>query len=145
MIQGIGHVALTVEDMEASLRFYCDVLGCHRAFDIHREDGTPWIVYLRCPDGRFIELFYGGSVKTHSSPDRIGFAHLCFEVDDIQQVAEALRDKGAPLDVAPKQGLDKNWQCWSHDPDGNPIEFMQLDPASPQAAARAALAGEARV
>ncbi|GMA59776.1 VOC family protein [Alicyclobacillus fastidiosus] len=140
MIQSMGHTAFTVEDMDASLKFYCDVLGCVKAFEIHREDGTPWIVYVRVPDGRFIELFYGGELKTLPGEHSIGFNHLCFEVDDVERVAQMLREADAPLDIAPQQGLDLNYQCWTHDPDGNRIEFMQIHPDSPQAAARRALA-----
>ena len=25
-----------------------------------------------------------------------------------------------------KNGSDRNWQCWTHDPDGNRIELMQM-------------------
>jgi hypothetical protein len=35
--------------------------------------------------------------------------------------------------AAPKQGSDKNIQAWTHDPDGNKIELMTIDPAFPQA------------
>lgn len=140
MVDRVGHVAFTVANMSKSLAFYCDVLGCERAFEVNKEDGTPWIVYILCPDGRFLELFYGGEVKPESSAHVIGFNHICFEVDDVQLVANQLVQRNAPLDVAPKQGLDKNWQCWSHDPDGNRIEFMQIAPDSPQANARKALA-----
>lgn len=136
MITGLGHVAFHVEDMDRSLHFYCGVLGCERAFDIHKEDGLPWIVYVKAPDGRFIELFYGGQPKSTAGPNQAGFAHLCFEVDDVREMATKLREVGAPLDIEPQQGLDLNYQCWSHDPDGNPIEFMQIHPDSPQATAR---------
>lgn len=139
MIQSLGHAALTVENMAASLAYYCDVLGCEKAFELHKEDGSPWIVYVKVPDGRFIELFYGGEVKALAAANQIGFNHLCFEVDDVQKVADLLVERGAPLDVAPKQGRDHNWQCWSHDPDGNRVEFMQLQSDSPQATARARL------
>ncbi|MFD1676985.1 VOC family protein [Alicyclobacillus fodiniaquatilis] len=139
MMTTLGHLALTVEDMEASLQFYCDVLGCEKAFEIHDKAGNPWIVYVKIPDGRFIELFYGGKVKLARDSHRVGFAHLCFEVDDIAQTADMLRSKGVVLDVEIQQGLDHNLQCWTHDPDGNPIEFMQIHPDSPQARARRAL------
>lgn len=31
--------------------------------------------------------------------------------------------------------MDKNWQAWIHDPDGNKVELMMIDPESPQAKA----------
>jgi len=47
---------------------------------------------------------------------------------------QLLKDNGIEVFWDPVQGLDKNWQCWA-DPDGNPIEFMQIDPDSSQAKA----------
>ena len=44
----------------------------------------------------------------------------------------AIRAAGAPLDAEPSMGCDGNWQCWTHDPDGNRIELMQMMPDSCQ-------------
>lgn len=132
MVKGIIHTAYTVKNMEESLKFYCDVLGFERAFDLNRPTGEPWIVYLKVCDGQFIELFYGGSTKNPWSNETIGYSHLCLEVDDINEIADKIKSKGIKLDVEPKQGLDANWQCWVRDPDGNRIELMQMNPESPQ-------------
>ncbi|MBO4652266.1 MAG: VOC family protein [Lachnospiraceae bacterium] len=133
MIQGIGHVAFRVRDMERSIRFYEDTLGFRRAFDIPRpENGEPWIVYLYGAGSQFLELFYGGTREIPGGDETIGFFHMCIAVDDIQDIWRKITETGAPQDDAPKQGADFNWQCWTHDPDGNKIELMQLDPNSPQ-------------
>ncbi|GGE49322.1 lactoylglutathione lyase [Pullulanibacillus camelliae] len=135
MIKGIGHAALTVADMQASLHFYYDVLGFEKAFEIHDDNDQPWIIYIKVGGGQFIELFYGGVHKKPEVDHLIGYDHLCLEVDDIQTVADHLTEKGWPLLIKPQQGKDLNYQCWVKDPDGNRIEFMQLDPDSPQAKA----------
>ncbi|GAB6928492.1 VOC family protein [Paenibacillus sp. JCM 10914] len=132
MIKGIAHLAFDVADMEKSLHFYCDILGFSRAFDIPNDQGEPWIEYIKVCDGQFIELFYGGQNKPEPVKRPIGFSHLCLEVEDINSIAEHLRKFGVTLDVDPVQGKDFNWQCWARDPDGHRIEFMQLDPKSPQ-------------
>ncbi|MDB5053226.1 MAG: Glyoxalase/bleomycin resistance protein/dioxygenase [Bacilli bacterium] len=133
MIKGIGHLALTVEDMEKSLQFYCNVLGFEKAFEIHDDENKPWIVYIKVCPGQFIELFYGGLHKAgnNDKPNQIGFNHLCLEVYDIHEIANHLKSKGLTLDVEPIRGKDNNYQCWAKDPDGNRIEFMQLSPDSP--------------
>jgi len=46
--------------------------------------------------------------------------------------AKAIADAGYELAMPPKKGSDNNWQCWTHDPDGNAIEFMQIMPDSLQ-------------
>ncbi len=132
MIKGIAHVAYTVSNMEKALHFYCDQLGFEKAFEIKDDNGNPWINYIKIGNGQFIELFYGGKIRTSSEQNEAGFSHLCLEVDDIRKVAETLEKKGLTLDVKPKQGKDFNWQCWIKDPDGNRIELMQISPQSPQ-------------
>jgi hypothetical protein len=46
-----------------------------------------------------------------------------------------LAARGSEIAKAPTVGLDHNLQYWIDDPDGNPIELMQIMPDSPQAAA----------
>ena len=130
MIRKLAHAAYTVRDMQATLRFYCQGLGLSHAFSLSRDDGSPWIEYVKVADGQFIEFFYP---EAGSEDSRGSFMHLCLEVDDIHQTAAALKASGIVLRVPPTRGKDSNWQCWADDPDGNPIEFMQIDPASPQA------------
>jgi lactoylglutathione lyase len=129
MIKRIAHTAFTVADMEKAMGFYCGVLGFSKAFSLADDKGNPWIEYIKISDGQFIELFYGNPSANGSQ----SYSHLCLEVDDINEVAEAIKAKGAVLDVEPNQGKDLNWQCWVRDPDGNRIEFMQMNPESPQA------------
>ena len=46
MITGIGHIAITCQDIDKSLDFYTRVLGLHEAFRMER-DGSLWMVYLK--------------------------------------------------------------------------------------------------
>jgi lactoylglutathione lyase len=133
MITGIGHLAFTVGNMEESIHFYCDILGFKKAFELNNDKGEPWIVYIKVTEGQFIELFYGGQARPETPSGMIGYSHLCLTVDDIDMVADSLKEKGIILDAEPKQGTDLNYQCWAKDPDGNRIEFMQMSPDSLQA------------
>ena len=111
-------------------------LGFKRAFDIPRpENGEPWIVYMYAGGDQFIELFYGGKKEIPYKDENIGFFHICVAVDDIQKAWKKVVETGAPQDDPPKQGADYNWQCWTHDPDGNPLEIMELAADSLQAEA----------
>lgn len=132
MVKGIGHVAFKVKDMAKSVEFYEKTFGFKKAFDIpNPKDGKPWIVYLYGA-GQFIELFYDGKKEVPYDDDNIGFLHICLEVDDINEAWKKVVEAGAPQDIAPNQGSDLNLQAWTHDPDWNKIEIMQLDPESPQ-------------
>ncbi|MCR4584499.1 MAG: VOC family protein [Lachnospiraceae bacterium] len=133
MVKGIGHAAFNVKDMGRSIAFYENTMGFKKAFSIKRpETGEPWIEYIYAGGDQFIELFYGGTNEIPYSDENIGFFHMCVEVDDILEAWKRIVDTDAPQDDAPKQGVDFNWQCWTHDPDGNKIELMQLSEDGPQ-------------
>ena len=138
----IAHAAITVKDMDASLRFYEEGLGMRRAFDMPEpETGEPWIVYVYAGGGQFVELFYGGENDyTWNDKDR-AYNHLCFETNDIQAATAKLQNAGYTMDILPKQGCDGNWQAWVTDPDGVRIEIMQIDANSPQCQAIARFEG----
>lgn len=126
----IAHLAFSVSDMKKSLDFYCNGLGFTHAFSLKNDRGEPWIEYLKVCDGQFIELFYPG---TNYSSQNGSYMHLCLQVDDCVKTSEELEKKGIDVWQKPKQGADRNYQCWISDPDGHPVEIMQIDPSSPQA------------
>ena len=129
MITDVGHAAFAAHDLERALAFY-GLLGIHESFRLHREDGSLMLIYLHVAGDRFIEMFPGGPPP---DPNRKGsFMHLCLLTDDLGTMVERLREAGVAIDREPKVGLDHNWQAWIRDPDGNPIELMQLADDSPQ-------------
>lgn len=125
----IAHAAFAAHDLDASLAFYSR-LGIREAFRLHHEDGSLMLVYLHVTGDRFIEVFPGGPPP---DPARKGsYMHLCLCVDDLEAAVAALRDQGVDMLQEPRVGLDRNAQAWVRDPDGNPIELMQLAEDSPQ-------------
>ena len=129
MITDLGHPAFAAHDVEEILRFY-GMLGIEETFRLHHDDGSLMLVYLHVSGDRFIEVFPGGPAP---QPHREqSFRHVCLLTDDLRATLEHLRENGAPIDRGPLVGLDGNWQAWTHDPDGNEIELMQLSEQSPQ-------------
>jgi lactoylglutathione lyase len=129
MITDVGHAAFAAHDLERALAFY-GLLGIHESFRLHREDGSLMLIYLHVAGDRFIEMFPGGPPP---DPNRKGsFMHLCLLTDDLGTMVERLREAGVAIDREAKVGLDHNWPAWVRDPDGNPIELMQLADDSPQ-------------
>jgi catechol 2,3-dioxygenase-like lactoylglutathione lyase family enzyme len=133
MIKGISHTAFVTKDMKKTLHFYIDILGFKQLYELKDKNNNPWLICLKISDRQFLELFYGGIVENTFTHKRIGSDHICFEVDDIYEIAERLKKNCLVLDSKPSQGKDLNLQCWAKDPDGNRIEFMQMDPNSLQA------------
>lgn len=131
MIVGNGHVALRVSDIARSLSFYRDQLGLEEAFRLER-DGKLWLVYMKLPDGTFIELFPGYSGKVETEPESVGVVHFCLLVDDAVKTATAFQAKGVATEEV-RKGRSGCVQFFVADPDGHRIEMMQILPDSLQA------------
>ena len=129
MITDLGHPAFAAYGVERSLNFYA-LLGIRESFRMHHEDGSLMLVYPHVAGDRFIEVFLGGPLPDPNR--RAGFMHLCLLTDDIDAIVGHLREYGAPIDQEPIVGLDRSWQAWTRDSDGNEIELMQLFEESPQ-------------
>lgn len=127
IVSGIAHTAFNVKDMDKSVSFYEEVFGFQKAFAMNNpKDNKPWIVYMYVGKDQFLELFYDAKNEIPYNDANIGFSHICLAVDDIKAVEQSIVMHGAPLDAKVSFGMDNNWQCWTHDPDGNRIEVMQM-------------------
>ena len=119
MITGLAHVCFVVSDLEASIKFYTEVLGLTPAFDFTDEQGERYGIYLHVGGRTFVELFRGDLAER--APQQ-SYQHFCLEVEDFEQTVEDLRARGGEVtDV--KVGMDHSWQAWVVDPDGNRIEL----------------------
>lgn len=119
MITGIAHACYIVSDLDRAIGFYRDLLGLTEAFDFRNDQGERFGVYLHVGGRNFIELFQGSLAERAEGQS---YAHLCLEVDDIEETVAALRERGAQV-TDPALGGDGSWQAWLSDPDGNRIEL----------------------
>ena len=91
----------------------------------HKDD--IWLVYLEVAPRQYIELFPGTAEMPHNETtmSQTGYLHLSFEVDDIYKAREELLAKNVNVTSEIRLGIEKTYQFWVTDPDGNAIEFMQ--------------------
>ncbi len=140
-VKAIGHIAVSVKDIERSMDFYVNKLGFEEMFRLER-DGRLWIVYLRITDTQFIELFPDGVGDSAPPFANVGYNHLCLEVDDIDAAIAEITARGVTLTAEKKLGVDHNYQAWIADPEGNRIELMQLGTNAMQTAAIRRIKGQ---
>jgi lactoylglutathione lyase len=139
----LAHIAIRARDVEKTAAFYRDVLGFPEAFRMHKpEEGPPALtgIYLYIAESQFIEIFPGGLEARQEGPGLTGPVHFCIGVDDAAAALEEIRLRGAPIDKELGTGYSRCIQFWTHDPDGNAIEFMELPPESLQQQANERLA-----
>lgn len=117
-IKHINHVAILVEDIDAALQFWRDLLGIQPAsvVDVPREAAR--IAFLPVADSE-IELVQPAT--TDSGLSRFlekhgpGMHHLCFEVADLQTFLIDLKAKGIHLiNEQPKLGEDGRLYAFIH-------------------------------
>jgi lactoylglutathione lyase len=138
----LGHLAIRAKDIEATAKFYREVIGFKEAFRMNNlEGGRLGCIYMYIAPSQFIEIFPDGSGE-QSGNNNIGIKHICIEVDNAAAFLEVIRARGAPIDTELKTGYSKCIQFWTHDPDGNKIEFMELPPESLHAQANKRIAEE---
>jgi catechol 2,3-dioxygenase-like lactoylglutathione lyase family enzyme len=144
-VQRLSHVGLTVGDLDASLAFWRDHVGLRELgrgvvewehLDrIIGLDGTQieW-AELELPGGAILELFVYWRPRAAPLPpggmNRPGMAHICLEVDHIEQVVERLTAAGyharsRELVTIPR-GAYKDFKCiYFLDPDGVTLELSE--------------------
>ena len=137
MIAGLSHIAVRASDILGSVRFYTQVLGLREAFRMYGDDGALATVYLYIAPSQFIELFANGTRPAVAGRDVIGLCHICLETHDVEAAYETVKANGAPLDSEIRLGKSKCRMFWTHDPDGNSLEIMEIVPNSLQAQANA--------
>ena len=126
MIKGIAHICIKALDLEATQRYYCEGLGLEKGFDFIRN-GEPVGFYLKAGNGNYLEFFKSDAGDNSEFP----IAHLCLDVDSIDETAKRLTGAGYAIDEK-KMGADHSWQAWTADPNGVRIELHEYTPESCQ-------------
>ncbi|NLV78659.1 MAG: 2,3-dihydroxybiphenyl 1,2-dioxygenase [Rhodococcus sp.] len=127
--QGLGHVVLTTDDDEASLRFYRDVLG----FSLRDSMRLPPQAVGRPEDGEPAWLRFLGCNPRHHSlaflpfPNPTGIVHLMLEVENSDDVGlcldRALRKKVKMSASIGRHVNDEMLSFYMKTPGGFDIEF----------------------
>jgi catechol 2,3-dioxygenase-like lactoylglutathione lyase family enzyme len=145
-MKGLHHVGITVKDLDASIRFYHNVLG----LDFVNEP-TPWFdderlgAAVGVPGAvlRQVSLAAGGStlelLEYRNPPSETsrplasnnrGASHVAFLVDDIAAKKAELEAKGieffSEVNVV-DEGVLAGWRwVYFDDPDGYPLELVEI-------------------
>jgi catechol 2,3-dioxygenase-like lactoylglutathione lyase family enzyme len=137
----VNHLGLTVTDLDRSVAFYRDVVGLTVVVQGFRTSGE-WFDTLTdnrgavingamLADGDFclqlVQYDQGGSGPPVTGHNRVGNLHLSVNVPDVvakrEEVVAVGVDDPTPLVELPVGGRS----FYVRDPDGVPVEFIQLE------------------
>lgn len=137
------HTMVRVRDVEASLAFYCGLLGMTEISRKESEKGRFTLIFLAASgdvaaaqQGKSptLELTYNwpdadGTVETYG--EGRNFGHLAYRVDDIYALCQRLMDGGVTINRPPRDGH----MAFIRSPDNISIELLQrgnaLEPQEP--------------
>ena len=123
-ITGISHVGFFVSDLPKALDFWHGLLGYDVAYTLNKPGtDTTRIAFIKINDHQHIELFN----EPPTNPPSM-MSHLCFSVDNIEQMRAYLRSQG--YDLKPGHGTTHtgDYAFEIKDPNGMLIEFVQSLP-----------------
>ncbi|HEY7764632.1 MAG TPA: VOC family protein [Aestuariivirgaceae bacterium] len=142
MIRRFNHMSFTVADMDRAARFWTETMGFEARSVSPRSgnwqamvtgvSGAELLVAHLYGHGMHLELIQylqGGSEGRRIGPNESSAAHVCFEVEDIEESWRKLLDAGARaqgeialVDSGPGKGLRAGYL---RDPDGILIELVE--------------------
>jgi len=140
------HTMVRVRDLDASLKFYCDLLGLKQISRYDNEQGRFSLVFLCAPGDEAaatdsttptkaptVELTYNWDPEDYDGGRNFG--HISYGVDDIYAACQRLADGGVTINRPPRDGR----MAFIRSPDNISIELLQsgdaLPPAEPWASA----------
>jgi methylmalonyl-CoA/ethylmalonyl-CoA epimerase len=136
MIGQLNHVAIAVTDLEAAARRYRDLLGAEVSAPQALPDHGVTVVFVTLPNSK-IELLAPLGVDSPIASFLVmhpngGMHHVCFEVADLTEASEHLRQGGARIlgDGQPKIGAHGRPVIFLHPKDfnGTLIELEEVKP-----------------
>lgn len=126
----LGHAVFYVRDLQASLRFYRDLLGFQVLGDAFGGKAAALVGNGRRTHHELL-LIEVGDAPGNPRGRRRGLYHIGIKVGDSKEELRAaiddLRKAGVPIDGASDHTV--SWSLYLHDPDGNEVELYCDNPA----------------
>lgn len=142
---GVSHIAICVRNLDRSLAFYRDLVGCEVVKDEiqdTRTGGLPHVYKDRHARRRVVHLRYGEGASApvlvftahpdepvSGEPimlDQVGISHISFTVPDVEAATRNLLDQGVetcgPVDAF-KSADGRIRTVFVRDPDGILVQF----------------------
>ncbi|MFP6828386.1 MAG: VOC family protein [Gammaproteobacteria bacterium] len=133
----LGHLVLTVRDVQKSAEFYTDIVGLTVSDWISDQ-----MVFMRCGPGHdhhdlaLVQAPPALDGAGEAEAPRVGLEHFSYELENLEEIeaaAEFLQEKGIEIVRGiGKHGPGENLFLVFKDPDGNYVEYFsemtQIDP-----------------
>ena len=127
-IRRVGHLVLSVKDVERSKRFFQEILG----FPVvaQNERGMVFFSTDVKDNHHMLAIMPAKEGAAMPTADHVGMQHVSFELGSFAELQDAwrhLKENGVPIDHTVYHGITKS--VYFFDPDGNRLELYVNVPA----------------
>jgi len=121
--KGLDHIGLKVTDIEASVRFYHDILGLELARAPKPNPHGSSSAVVRA-GSQALDLFYREDFVSADKDKPVGLDHVCLMVDvpSVDELIDYLKQAGVEVFWAPVERQDST-SVYVYDPDGIHVEL----------------------
>jgi catechol 2,3-dioxygenase-like lactoylglutathione lyase family enzyme len=140
-ITGISYVGYYVSDLPKAIFFWHDLLGYDESYSLTKKDSQEIrLAFIKLNDHQHIELL-------NEPPDHPPnmMSHLCFSVDDIEQMRAYLRSNSYEVKPGTGKTPTGDYAFEIKDPNGMTIEFAQSLPTGMERQAAGKFLPETRI
>lgn len=123
------HSMIRVVDLKATMDFFCDKLGLTELGRFDNDAGRFTLVFLAVPGNEEAQVELTWNWDAEQLDGGRNFGHLAYEVDNIYELCERLRDGGITINRPPRDGH----MAFVRSPDGISIELLQKGASLPVA------------
>lgn len=125
------HTMVRVNDVDASLKFYCNALGLEELNRYDSKAGRFSLIFLAAPGDSQAQVELTHNWDPEPLAGGRNFGHLAYQVEDIYQACQKLADNDVTINRPPRDGR----MAFVRSPDGVSVELLQagdaLEPAEP--------------
>ena len=130
------HTMIRASDLDATLHFFCDLLGLVEVNRHNSEQGRFTLVFLAAPEdidlakerkAPLVEITYNWDPEEYTGGRNFG--HLAYKVDNIYELCERLQAGGVTINRPPRDGH----MAFVRSPDGISVELLQAGESLPTA------------
>ena len=115
------HTMVRVNDIDASLKFYCDLLGLKELRRIDNEGGRFTLVFLAAPGDESAQVELTHNWDPEELDGGRNFGHLAYSVENIYETCSRLQDGGVVINRPPRDG----YMAFVRSPDNVSVEILQ--------------------
>jgi catechol-2,3-dioxygenase len=124
----LGHVGITVRDLERMVAFYRSVLGLEVSDRLTYAEGSPLAsgAWLRCNTDHHVLALFTLRGAAGEPSGRFGLHHIAFELatfDELRLAARLLHERQVPVQAVRQGGPGCQLRLYFPDPEDNLVEL----------------------